>query len=200
MFNKLQKWFDGFYYKFIFRSISVERIAKKTVKKIAKSAFRVFKDEEIRRVLDFSKIEEIERDRIFNELVVTGLSLAILMAETISEINKERRNSFRKLQEEIFVYYPNWLKELGVEERYCDIWIKLIKMRCNEYRNDFKNYQNDFPDPQKANPWISVVAIGGLHHLRRGTTSPQDPLFKHLLAWLKFLANDIEKIFLKNSD
>ena len=183
--------------KFIFGPVPVEKAAAKIVKKIANSAFHVFKDEEIREMLNFSKIGQTEQDRIFNEFVATGLSLAILMAETIFRLNEEKRDSFRKLKDEIFIYYPNWLKELGVEEEYCDIWRKLIKMRCEEYQKDFEEYQGHLPDPKKANPWVSVVAIGGLHQLRRGKTSPEDPLFKHLLAWLKFLANDIEKLFLK---
>jgi len=148
-------------------------------------------------MLNFSKIDQIEQDRMFNEFVVTGLSLAILMSETISQLNEEKSNSFKKFKDEMFIYYPDWLKELGVEEKYCEIWRKLIEMRCDEYRKDFEEYQGRPPNPKKVNPWVSVVAIGGLHHLRRGKTSPEDSLFKHLLAWLKFLANDVEKLFLK---
>lgn len=183
--------------KIIFGPVSIEKIAAKVVQKIARSSFQIFKDEDIRKMLNFSKIDQTEQDRIFNEFVVTGLSLAILMAETISELNEEKNNSFLKLKSNLSNYYPNWLKELGVEEQYCDIWRKLIGMRRNEYRKDFEKCQNHLPDPKKANPWVSVVAIGGFHHLRRGKTSPEDPLFKHLLAWLKFLAEDTEKMFLK---
>jgi len=114
--------------KFIFGPVPVEKAAAKIVKKIANSAFHVFKDEEIREMLNFSKIGQTEQDRIFNEFVATGLSLTILMAETIFRLNEEKGDSFRKLKDEIFIYYPNWLKELGVEEEYCDIWRKLIKM------------------------------------------------------------------------
>jgi len=183
--------------KIIFGPAPIEKIAEKVVKKNTHSAFRIFKDEDIRKLLNFSKINQTEQDRIFNEFVVIGLSLAILTAETISKINEEKNNSFRKLKDEIFIYYPDWLKELGVEKQYCDIWRKLIEMRCDEYQKDFEKYQAHLPDFRKVNPWISIVAIGGLHHLRRGKTSPEDPLFKHLLAWLKLLANDTEKMFLK---
>lgn len=185
------------FWKIIFGPAPIEKVAKKVVENIANSSFRIFKDEDIRKMLDFSKIAQTEQDRIFNEFVVTGLSLAILIAETISELSEEKSNSFRKLRGGLIDYYPSWLKELGVEEQYCGIWRKLIQMRCDEYRKDFKECQDHLPDPKKANPWVSIVAIGGLHHLRRGKTSPEDFLFKHLLAWLKFLADDIEKVFLK---
>lgn len=184
--------------KMIFGPVSIEKAAEKIVEKIAHSSFRFFKDEKIREMLNFSEIDQVEQDRIFNELVVTGLSLAILITETISGLTRDERSiTFEKLGNELAVQYPNWLGKLGIEKQYLDIWTKLIEMRCDEYREDFKEYRKHLPDPEKANPWVGVIAIGGLRHIRRGKTSPDDPLFKHLLAWTGSLAVEIEKISVK---
>jgi hypothetical protein len=184
--------------KLISRSLSIEEAAKKIIEKVAHSSFKFFKDEEVREILNFSEIDQLEQNRIFNELVVTGLSLSILMTETISDLSRgEKSVVFGKLHDELLVRYPNWLRELGIEKCYLDQWVKLIEMRCDEYRKDFEEQRRHFPDPEKTNPWTSVVVIGGLHHLRRGKVLPEDLLFKHLLAWLGPLTIEIEKIMAK---
>ena len=101
------------------------------------------------------------------------------------------------MHDELLVRYPNWLGELGIEKCYFDQWVKLIEMHFDEYREDFEEQRKHFPDSEKTNPWNSVIIVGGLHHLRHGKTSPEDPLFKHLLAWLGPLTVEIEKIMVR---
>lgn len=184
--------------KLIFGRLSTEEAAEKIVKKIANSSFKFFKDKKVRKMLNFSEIDQIEQDRIFNELVVSGLSMAILMAETAYDlIESERSIVFKKLGEGLQIKYPNWLGQLGVEKEYLDLWTKLIKMRRDEYRKDFEKYRKQLADPGKVNPWIGIIAAGSLNHLRRGKVLPKDPLFKHLLTWLELLAIEIEKVCIK---
>ena len=39
---------------------------------------------------------------------------------------------------------------------------------------------------------IETAAVGGLFHITRGKARPNDPLFKHLRAWLSVLDQRLE--------
>lgn len=185
--------------KLIFGPLAPEKIAKKIVEKVSKLAFRFFRDSEIREMLNFSKISQTEQDRIFNELVVSGLGVTILSLETVAQLTgAERSGLYQKVEKEVIAYYPNWLSELGVEKKYTDIWRELIKMRCDEYRRHFREYRSHLVDLEKENPWPIIVAIDGLQHLRKGKTSPEDSLFKHFRIWIRFLSNKIEEIVVRS--
>lgn len=185
--------------KFIFGPASPEKTANKIIDRVLISSFRVFKDEEIRKMLKFSTLEMQEQDRIYNEFTVTGLVLACLMIETVSQVTEGEKHAFvKEVKNHLFTLFLNKLSEFGIKRKYVNLWGKLLEMRCDEYRQDRNNYRGHVPEPSQGNPWISIVAIGGLHHLRRGKTSPEDPLFKHLLSWLSSLAIDIEKIMIRS--
>lgn len=169
-------------------------VARQITEKIAHSSFKIFKDRKFRQLVDFDNLEQTEQDRIFNELVVTGLSLAILMFRTLAELTKdEASNYYSELQVETKSRYGNWLRELGVENEFTNLWKELIEMRCKEYQKNFQDYQKQLPRPQESNPWIPVVAIGGYTHIRRGKTKQEDPLFLPIVRWVKELAITISK-------
>ncbi len=171
-----------------------KEVSQKITERIANSSFKIFKERRFRMWVDFNNLEQTEQDRIFNELVVTGLSLAVLMFKTAAELTTgEKSNYLNELQIELTSRYGNWLKELGTESKCADMWKELINMRCKEYEKDFQRYKKELPDPQKSNPWIPVVAFGGYHHIRRGKTEERDPLFLFLVQWVKNLAIDISK-------
>lgn len=171
-----------------------ELTAQQITEKITNSSFEIFKDKKFREWVDFDELEQIEQDRIFNELVVSGLSLAILMFRTVRDLTSdEKRAYFHDLQMEMMSYYGNWLMELGAEKEFCNMWKELIQMRCKEYEEDFEEYKKELPDPRKGNPWISVVAFGGYRHIRRGKTDEKDPLFLFITRWVKELAILISK-------
>ena len=145
-------------------------------------------------MVDFDKLDQIEKDRIFNEIVVTGLSLAVLMFKTLAKITKDERSDYyNELQMEMTSQYSSWLKELGTEKRFADMWKQLIIMRCEEYQKDFQRYKKELSDQKKNNPWIPVVAMGGYAHIRRGKINPKDPLFLFIVQWVKELAVIISK-------
>lgn len=171
-----------------------EMIARKITEQVAESAFGLFKNKKFRNLLDFDSLSQVEQDRIFNEIVLTGLSLAVLMFRSLGEIAQNNaKDFFNELQMETTSYYRSWLKKLGVAEKDARIWKELIGMRCEEYQKDFDQNRADLPDPKKSNPWIAVLAIGGYHHIRRGKVSPDDPLYSMFLNWVKQQAIMISK-------
>lgn len=173
---------------------SPEYIAQKITEKIADSAFKVIQKKKFRKMAGFSGLSQTEQDRIFNELLVNGLSLAILIFRTVKERSSgEKRSYFNELQMEMASAYPNWLKELGTDVKFVEKWKGLIKMRCDEYEKDFKEYKKELPDPQKANPWVHIVSIGCHHHIRRGKTDEKDPMFKFVIEWISGLSEMISK-------
>lgn len=182
----------------IFGPLSVEKTADKIIDKTLNSSFKIFSDDKIRQLLKFCDLEQTEQDRIFNEFVVMGLALVYLMIETVCSVTeKEKHEFYKELKNLLPAVYLKRLAGFGIEKKYVDIWGKLFEMRSDEYRQKRNEYRGEVPEPAEGNPWIGIVAIGGLHHLRRGKTSPDDQLFKHLLSWLTSLAIDAEKILIR---
>ena len=172
-----------------------EEIAKKITEDIASSSFDFFKQSDFRELVNFEKLERTEQDRIFNEIVVTGLSLAILMFESMEKVanNKNLKQFLIEIRVELASYYGNWLKELGTPQEFVDLWKKLIEMRVDEYRKDYQEHQKELEKDWKKNPWVFVTALGGYHHIRRGKVKQEDKLFKMFLKWVIKNANKICK-------
>lgn len=174
-----------------------EEIAKKLTEKIANSAFKLFQEKELRKMINFEELEQIEQDRIFNEIVVSGLVLAVLMYRTIADMSEnEKRSYFFELQMEMTSTYSAWLGEMGTPREFTEMWKELIKMRCKEYEKDFKKHKKDLPDPESGNPWVPVLAYGSYVHIRRGKTDEKDPLFLYLNNWINNTATEISKAVL----
>lgn len=186
--------------KLLFGSLPPDKAANKLTWEISKSSFKFFRDENFKKLVNFSGLEQIEQDRIFNEIVVTGISLAILMLEALSKLTSgEKSDYMAALKNKMDEEYSNILRGFGtgIEEYHLDMWQKLIKMRCDEYRRDYREMYKEFSEPKERNGAISVTAIGGLRHIRRGKTNPQDELFKYSLAWTRTLAINIEKLLIR---
>lgn len=181
----------------IFGPPSAVRIARNLVNHTAVTAFRVFRDEEVRTSLKFKKIEKGEQDRIFNEFLVTGLALISLMMEMLAQMSEGKRKTFfREVQSGIKARLLQWFRELGTAEHHVDLWDKLIEMRLDEYREDRLRYRDNLPEPGEGNPWFPIVATGGLFHVRRGKPLSDDPVFRHMRAWLSMLAMRTEKVMI----
>lgn len=176
-----------------------DEIAKRLTEKIAGESFKLFREPQFHELVNYEKLQKEEQDRIFNEIVLTGLALAILMFGYLEEYTKNERAKqfYAELQMEMESYYSNWLKELGTPTEFTELWKKLIKMRTDEYRRDYKEHQKELEKDWKKNPWVFVATIGGYHHIRRGKGKPEDPLFKFFLKWVIKIANDISATTLK---
>jgi hypothetical protein len=176
---------------------SPDEVARKITEMVASEAFKLFRDKKFRRSSLLETFDQTEQDRIFNEIVVSGLSLAVLMFEALSERAKDKKEIsqyYAELQMESASRYGNWLKEMGTPPALADMWKGLINMRVDEYRKDYRKYKRELSDDKaKGNPWVFVVAIGGHNHLRRGKGKPEDELLKIFLRWVCSIAEKISR-------
>lgn len=192
------------------RKISEEELIKETSKELVNfvinSAFKIFKDEEFRKQFNFLEQEKIEQDRLFNELSLTSICLLLLLLDTASDWwQNEKRYFWQKVKSRIAKRFQEWLKELGISQKYVSLWEKLIKMRYNEYKKNLpKLYQaSGMVDPEfiKSDDErrkvgyarFMAVSIGAIHHLRKGEANPKDPFFKELRTWLEVLNSQLEE-------
>lgn len=173
------------------------------VRLVSGSAFSVFSDEHFREMINFEKRKQVEQDRIFNELVVTGLMLLLMMINDIlPDVEPGRKQFWLDIKEGIPILFAGWLKEIGVENKFAAIWKKLIYLRWDEYKREqivtrrifsggeLANIQNEaFKD---AAVRVETATVGSLLHLTRGKAKPTDPLRKHLRAWLSALDQKLE--------
>ncbi len=170
---------------------------------VSGSAFSVFSDEQFRRMINFKKRKQIEQDRIFNELVVTGLILLLMMInDFLPDVDPERKQFWQDIKEGIPSLFVNWLRGAGVGDKFAAIWKKLIYLRWDEYKTEqiatrrmflggvFGNIQNEaFKD---ATVRVETATVGSLLHITRGKAKSNDPLRKHLRAWLSALNHKLE--------
>lgn len=161
-------------------------------------AFRIFRDKKFRQFTNFDNLSQVEQDRLFNELVVTNLVLAMLILES-PDLRQppEMRDMFFRVKNLITKAYLNQLKQLGIEKKFLNDWQKLINMRYEEYVNDrlkaraaamevesqSKKEDLDDSDMDKINLLLplQIVVIGCHHHLCRQKTKGRDEQFKYLL-------------------
>lgn len=187
-------------FDFLKKPKSPEEIAKKITRSVADSAFKFYRNKTFRAYTDLETLDKTEQDRIFNELVVNGLVLGIMMLSAMTEKSKTTRaqNFYHELMIELSSSYSNWLRELGTEESFCQMWQELIKMRFDEYDKDCQKYQKEIGDLFEKSPWAFVTAIGCHHHIRRGKAKLKDPLFKLILVWIVDNAKTITNILDKS--
>lgn len=184
----------------------IKRTSRELMDLVAKSAFRVFRDEEFRRQFNFSKIEQVEQDRLFNELEVTALCLLLFVLEEAEEwVRTERIIFWQRVRQRIVKDFLGWLRELKIAPQYISLWKKVIEMRYKEYKEWLpKIYQGagiadpkfiESTDERRKTTYtrFMTIAIGAIHHLRRGETNPKDPFFKEVRTWLEVLNHQLEE-------
>ncbi len=99
--------------------------------------FELFQNAPFRREAGFEKIDQVEQDRIFNELVVAYLVLTMLLLEAPDlRVAPDFRGYLKNLNQQIPKAYVDHLKTLGVEAGYLKDWEKLIALRYEEYARD----------------------------------------------------------------
>jgi hypothetical protein len=165
----------------------------------AHSAFELFQKAPFRREAGFEKFNQVEQDRIFNELVVAHLVLSMLLLEAPDlRVAEDFRSYLKNLNQQIPKAYVDQLKKLGVEAGYLRDWEKLIALRYEEYARDRHEVRAaamelesaekplDLEDLSKIQLLVPVqaVAIGCHHHICRGETLGRDGLFKVILGSL----------------
>lgn len=192
-----------FFHKLFSKYIKPEEEGEFLVRLVSGSAFSVFSDEQFRRMINFEKRKQIEQDRIFNELVVTGLILLLMMInDFLPDIDSERKQFWQDIKEGIPDLFANWLKEVGIGDKFGAVWKKLIHLRWDEYKKEqiatrrmflggaFGDIQNEsFKD---AAVRVETATVGSLLHITRGKAKSNDPLRKHLRTWLSTLNHKLE--------
>jgi hypothetical protein len=165
----------------------------------AASAYELFRDKEFRRIAGIERLSQVERDRIFNELVVAFLVLIMLLLEAPDlRVPGELRNYLADLNKRISEAYVEHLRTLGVQTDHLDDWEKLISMRYEEYARDKHEVRGAAIQIESAEKSLDLdglsriqllvpvqsVSIGCHHHICRGNTDGQDDLFKQILKSL----------------
>ena len=184
---------------------SMEEMAAVTATSLAKaaagSAFTLFKDKTFRRLARFDALPVAEHDRIFNELLIAGLTLQMLTLEAPDlHIDDDMRPFLKQIAGEIPAAHVRELAGMGIPEENQREWIQLIGMRYEEYATDRhkaraasmqieieearRPLDRDVMDGIQAMVPVQVVAIGSHDHICRGKTEGYDELFKFMLHYL----------------
>jgi len=180
--------------------------AKALVQASAHHAFKLFRNRAFRRSADFETLDQVEQDRIFNELVVAYLVLIMLvLAAPDLRVPPEFLDYLATLKEAVPKAYIDNLRTLGVKNEHLRVWEKLISLRYEEYAKDRHEVRSaamhleareksldldDLSTIQLLVP-VQAAAIGCHRHVCRGNTDGRDELFKLTLKALSRFYADI---------
>ena len=189
---------------------SLEEMADATagdlVRVPANCAFQLFRDNGFRNLVSFDRLNQVEQDRIFNELVVAYVVLVILVLEAPDlRVPREFRGYLADLKEKIPNAHLDYLRTLGIATEHLQDWEKLIGLRYDEYardRHEVRSAAMQIESSEKDLDWddlskiqmlvpVQAVAIGCHHHVCRGDTKGRDDLFKLTLRSLSRFYVDI---------
>lgn len=166
---------------------------------LSKKAFEIFQDQRFRQLADFDKISQVERDRIFNELVLAGITVLMLLLETPDlGIPEELKDYFLLIKDEIPKAHLDQLASYGIEKEHLKNWKELIQMRYEEYREDKHECRKAAMELESREGNLNIktleeiqlllpvqtVAVGCHTHICRSKTKGKDELFKVTLRWL----------------
>ena len=182
---------------------SMDEMAAATANNLAKaaagSAYALFSDKKFRRLARFDTLPVAEHDRIFNELLVAGLTLQMLLLETPDlRVPIEMRPFLKQVADAIPAAHVRELAALGVEAEHHQTWHQLIRMRYEEYANDRHQARSASMQIEAAKAPldrqslafiqatlpVQVVAIGCHQHNCRGKTDGYDDLLRLTLRHL----------------
>lgn len=152
--------------------------AQKIIELVAKKSFGLFKKRAFRKPLNWDSLSPEEQDRIFNEIVISGVTLAALMTESIANESKNKNSEqyLRELSMEIRSAYGNYILSLGAPKKYADMFKTVIDMRAKEYRKDYLADKKGLmlKNKRESSAWHMIVAIGGYYHIVRGDEKMAD--------------------------
>lgn len=161
-------------------------------------AFKIYWDKKFLKLAEIDKLEQVEKDRIFNELFLAGICMIMLTLEA-RDLRQEEdfKDYLLKVRDEIVSAHINQLKDMGVEKEHQKLWKRLINMRYEEYEKDkltareammeFEAKENgrslETEDLEGINLTLVpfTVAVGAHKHIVRGKTKDQDLLFKLIM-------------------
>jgi len=172
---------------------SAEEIAKELISEIAKLSFKLFRNKKFRKLVELESFDQVEQDRIFNEIIISAIVLGDLFYGSVLEEPQNNKEFFLELKTEFLSGYGNMLIDIGSDKKDADLFKKVILIRVEEYQKIYKKDKKNLPE-YKPLAWPFVVAIGGYDHIKRGKGNPEDPLFQLFLDWIKQIYKLILKI------
>lgn len=176
---------------------------------VISSMFHFFKEEKFRELARFKKLPVSEHDRIFNELEVAGVCLAIFYLRVLKTLAKPEDYHF---WQEVELHLPKQLQKTlisyGVNGSDAKLVKQLVDMRYEEYEklgvktNEDHRIQDDGLGTLSAETkWVAAmtqaIAVGTVDHIRRGKIEEGDSLIRHIFNWLLSLQKKISR-FVKN--
>ncbi len=168
--------------------------------KIAKQAFNLFNNKDFRQLNNFERIDQVEQDRVFNEIVVSGIVLAILIFEKLNDKsqNKKYNQFYLEMQMELESSYGNWLRDLGSQEEHASLFKDLIKMRLKEYQKNYHKFQKEVLKHVNTKfPYLFIVAIGGSTHIARSNSKLAEDILKPFTKWCTLLTDELLQVLQK---
>ena len=171
-------------------------LAHELDQKAIKWGFKTYWNKDFLKLADIDALNQTEKDRIFNELI---LAPEILIITACQIFNKE------DVSDQVTESHTDFMKKIGVEKQYRKLWEKLINMRYQEYhqnKNDarvamieFDSQEKDVlaSDIEEINTTLPPFAISVLchKHILRGKTKGKDLLFKLIFKNLGRFYTDI---------
>lgn len=190
--------------------ISLSRMAKITAAGLDKAAtqyaFKIYWDKNFLRLAKIDSLDQIEQDRIFNELILACMILIMLTLESPDlNVPREMKDYYLTVKDEIPQAHIEQLKELGIERKHRKLWQKLIKMRYDEYYEDRLKVRDaamtteakekgelntkDILDIQMILP-VQTVAFDTFAHITQHKTKGNEDL-------LRFIVRSLGKFYIE---
>ena len=157
--------------------------------KTIKWAHRLYWNKDFLKLAKINELEQIEQDRIFNELIIAGLLTCVFILEIQGDPDAE--SDMNRAHRE-------YLRSIGIEKEHLDLWKKLLKMRYEEYTTSKNNARmamieyerKESPDGKINLDGINFtlppfnISVGAHKHIVRGKTKGRDILFKLIMKYL----------------
>lgn len=176
---------------------SLDQTADATAAGLARAAtsaaFELCRDKRFRRLAAIEQLNQAERDRIVNELVVTTLVLVMLLLEAPDlRVAGDFQRYLADLSKKVPTAFLDYLETLGIETNALQDWEKLIAMRYEEYARDRHGVRAAAMQIESAERGLDLdglsriqmlvplqaVALGCHDHICRGDMEGRDDLFK----------------------
>jgi len=182
---------------------SSEEVAEATAMALDQAACNyahvIYWDNQFQKLARLDALEQVEQDRIFNELVLGCVVLLMLVQEAPDlRVSDDKRGFLKDVRDALPKAHVAELRHLGVEKEYLKDWEKLIDMRFTEYARDRHGVRaaamtleskdkdlalDDLTKIQLLLP-VQTVGIGCHQHICRGETDGRDELLKLILRRL----------------
>ena len=164
-----------------------------------KWAFKTYWNRKFLKLAKINSLEQIEKDRIFNELIIAGEILIMLTLEAKDlKCDDGRKEMLLKCKDLVASTHDNFMKKLGIERKYRKLWKKLISMRYEEYAKDKFKAREAMMEYESKGKELEIsdlegisltvipftVAVGVHRHIIRRKTKGKDLLFKLIMKRL----------------